>query len=429
MFYNSNMNLDEIIKKLNTMANDFYELQGMLICYQQLKKDNILIVKDPNSSIISFKERYPSLRKFESKDELNKKENAPEEEQQMRIKGITIFRNKNCSTWYTRYRKDGKQYYISGKTQQEVANKLKEKLEIKKNTKTTGITFFEWYEKWLNLYKIGKVKEATLADYKSVIKNIPKNLLDKDIKSIKLEDIIILLNSISAERQKQKVYELLKAIFDKAENHKIIKDNIMKLIDKPKHKKSKGIALNLEQQKLFIEKCNTNRFGNLYKLILFQGLRIGEALGLTSDNINLNNLTITINKTINQENQFDTTKNEQSNRCIPIFKPSINIVKNLKVDNNTRLFPYSYRIVHREFKNILKNTKLSNDLSIHDLRHTFITNCQNENIPEHIIQSWVGHQIGSCVTKNVYTHITDDANLFNINKLNNSELYSNSTQQ
>lgn len=32
---------------------------------------------------------------------------------------------------------------------------------------------------------------------------------------------------------------------------------------------------------------------------------------------------------------------------------------------------------------------------IYDLRHTFISLCKDENIPEHIIQFLVGHEIGS----------------------------------
>ena len=42
----------------------------------------------------------------------------------MNINDITIFKNKKCNTWYTRYRKDGKQHYISGKTKEIVAHKL-----------------------------------------------------------------------------------------------------------------------------------------------------------------------------------------------------------------------------------------------------------------------------------------------------------------
>jgi len=46
--------------------------------------------------------------------------------------------------------------------------------------------------------------------------------------------------------------------------------------------------------------------------------------------------------------------------------------------------------------------------TIHELRHTFITRCHEKGIEEMIVQRWVGHQIGSRMTKAVYTHIADD---------------------
>lgn len=426
------MNLDEIIKQLNKMSDDFHKIQGMLICYSQLKKDNLQLVKDEKTGVIKFKERYPSLKNFETSSNVieEKKEVAPKEKEQqtMKIKGITIFKNKNCKTWYTRYRKDGKQFYISGKTQNEVAEKLRDKLNIIKKEKQIGITLNQWFEQWLNLYKIGKVKQITINDYYNSIKHLNNNLLEKNIKQIKLEEILTLLNNIQKERAKQKVYELLSALFDKAEKHKIIKDNIMKLIEKPKHVKEKGIALNYQEQEKFINICNNSKYGNIYKIILYQGLRIGELLAIQKQDINFKDLTINIDKAVNEQNEISTTKNKQSIRIMPMFEPTKELLKNIVCENNKRIFKTPYKTLHKDFSKLIKNSNLPK-ITLHDLRHTFITNCQNENIPEHIIQSWVGHEIGSKVTKQVYTHTTNDANLFNINKLNQSKFYSNSTQK
>ena len=41
---------------------------------------------------------------------------------EMKFKGKTIHKNTKCNTWYTRYRQDGKQYYISGKTKKKNKN-------------------------------------------------------------------------------------------------------------------------------------------------------------------------------------------------------------------------------------------------------------------------------------------------------------------
>lgn len=62
------------------------------------------------------------------------------------------------------------------------------------------------------------------------------------------------------------------------------------------------------------------------------------------------------------------------------------------------------------------------------MRFAFITRCQEENIPEFIIQAWCGHQIGSNVTKQTYTKYNAEDNNKYINILNKSKFYSNSTQ-
>lgn len=429
MFYNPSMNLELFLEQFNKSLMNMETLYAQLKAYSDLSNDNSKQITKTNNLII-FNQRYPSLKNLKNKNEIEKLcENAPKEKEQiMKIKGITIFKNRNCSTWYTRYRKDGKQYYISGSTQQEVANKLKEKLELKKKSKSISTTLIQWYDRWLNLYKIGKVKEATLADYKSIIKHIPTTVLEREIKNIKIEEILKVLNDISAERQKQKVYELLKSVFDKAETHKVIKDNIMKLIEKPKHKKEKGIALSEKEQQCFLKLCEESKYKNIYKFILFQGLRVSEALAITIDDINLKTKELTVNKSYLQTNKISDCKNEQSNRVMPLFDPTINLLNQMELNEKGRIFNYTYKTLQKDIKSIINNSTLPN-ITIHDLRHSFITNCQNENIPEHIIQSWVGHEIGSKVTKSVYTHITSDANLFNINKLNNSKFYSNSTHE
>ena len=55
---------------------------------------------------------------------------APESEQikliaggdEMKYRGITIIKRKDCNTWCARYRRNGKQFYISAKTQQDCYN-------------------------------------------------------------------------------------------------------------------------------------------------------------------------------------------------------------------------------------------------------------------------------------------------------------------
>lgn len=366
----------------------------------------------------SFENPEQNILRFKSKivEEYQKVPTENKEAQEMKIQGITIYRQKNCDTWYARYSSNGKRYFVSGKTQKEVAEKLKDALDVKRKENLPYTTFEKWYKQWLKLFKIGNVKATTIADYEKSLKHIPKNIYEKNIKNITSLDILELLNEIETPRTKQKVYEFLKELFTKAKNFSVIRSNPIDVIERPKYKRSEGIALDSDQQKTFIDLCLKNKYGDMFLIALFEGLRIGEVLAITGNDLDLEHKIIKINKSLDRKSNFDTTKNKQSEREVPIFDNCFSILKKYTSLGNERVFNIGYGSVQKILKKIISEENLP-DISCHDLRHTFITNCKNAEIPEHIVQSWVGHEIGSSVTKKVYTHITKDANLF-INKLN-----------
>lgn len=64
-----------------------------------------------------------------------------------------------------------------------------------------------------------------------------------------------------------------------------------------------------------------------------------------------------------------------------------------------------------EIKKIAKNTltcKFAKAIPGHhllDLRHTFITRCQECEIPREIVSIWAGHSADQSITTLVYTHL------------------------
>lgn len=371
------------------------------------------------------------LDKMSTSDLLNKKE------QVMKFQGKTIHKNKNSDTWYSRFRMFGKQYYVSGKTQKECYSNLKKAIaQTKKQGKMViveqpieepakpSITLLDWYKQWLELYKVNQVKQATIDDYAKSLTYVPVEMLESNITEIKPITILKMLNNISAERTRQKVYELLYMVFDKAMKNEIIEKNIIANIDKPKHEKENSQPLTREQEQKFINACKQVEHGDYFLLCLFQGLRKGECLGITDEDIDLTNKTISINKSINSNNQVDTTKNKQSNRVIPIFDDAMKVLEKYK-DVQGRIFnicPKTQRIALNKI-----NELLDFHVKTKDLRSTFITRCQEMGIPEYVIQSWVGHRIGSKVTSSVYTKYNEQDNVQFVEQYNQAKFYSNST--
>ena len=342
----------------------------------------------------------------------------------MKYQGITIHRRKTCKTWYARYRKNGKQCYVSAKTQQEcydklkVALKQKSKQEVKKLTepkKKNVMTFIEWFEKWVKLYK-QNVKEVTKIEYYRML-NYLKPIQNKNISEIKSLEIMELLNQIPFERTKQKVYEFISAVFNKALVNEIVTKNPMLIIEKPKHKRINGQALSNTDEVEFENVLLKNGY-DLFLVCLYQGLRKGEMLALTIDDVNFEEKTLSITKSVNRFNQIDSTKNTYSNRVMPLFDKTAKILEKYK-NTTGRIFNIAYQSCENKFNKIIDKFFPNKKYTIHSLRHTFITKCQELNIPLHIIQKWVGHNIGSNVTNQVYTHSREVAEVENIDKINN----------
>lgn len=338
----------------------------------------------------------------------------------LKYKGIKVHKNIYSNSYYARFRKNGKQHFVSAKTKKLCYERLKDKyIQVEKEEKfnNNSITFIDWYYKWLDLYKLNKVKQATVEDYEKSLKYIPDHFKESKLVLISVEDVLIVLNLIERPRTRQKVFELLSMMFDKAEKHDIISKNIMLRVDKPKHEKQNSQPLTKEQQEDFIFACNSVLHGDYFLVCLYQGLRKGEALAITREDVDFKNKTLRINKSINKNNCFDTTKNKQSNRIMPLFDKTIQVLlKYQNISGEKRIFNFSPKIQRKALNKI--NEKLSFHIKTKDLRTTFITRCQENNIPEFIIQSWVGHKIGSKVTSSVYTKHNPEIDFKYINIFN-----------
>lgn len=333
----------------------------------------------------------------------------------------TITKVLNRDLWALRYRKDGKQKTVYGKTQKNCIENYKKILKQKTIPKTIEApkeppkpktyTLKEWYEKFKELYKVNKVKDTTIEKNDGEFKHL-KALHNVYINELTIMQVIETFNKMKDGSRKRNTFILLKSMLEKAKINDLVSTNFMQKIDKPKYKAPERIALNKTQEQKFVKLCEQNKYGNFYLICLYQGLRRGECRGLRVNDIDLKNNTLTIDESFNIHTKRTNTKNEQSNRTMPIFEKSKKFLKELVKDKKAKdfIFPYDVDKLNSELKEIVKGFKFKK-FTLHNLRHTFITRCQELNIPLYVIQSWVGHEKGSVVTTKIYTHLTQETNL------------------
>lgn len=366
----------------------------------------------------------------------------------------TIFEDKKNKRWIGQYilgiAEDGKaiRKSVYGKTQKEVINKLNEvKYQMNNDiyVEKNGIKLVKIMEdireeklasntisggqyarlKWT----INKIKNSKLGEMK--IQDVTKNDIQEFLNSIKdLSDSYI-----------KKLYEQFVQAYRRAEIKKYITYNPMYEVIKPKSDKQTKVveALDINAQKAFTEYLNkvsieNEPYKNIFLIQMYMGLRIGEVLALSTENIDLENKLLYVKRTLTNDKEFaiilgNKTKTYAGNRTLPIpdflmpifeeqIKYSNENLHNLIFTTNDNYIRTS--AINKELKRIFEEElkTSSKNISTHCLRHTYGTRCIEAGMTAVVLQRLMGHK-DVTVTLNTYTSVFNKFKEEELKKVNN----------
>lgn len=150
-------------------------------------------------------------------------------------------------------------------------------------------------------------------------------------------------------------------------------------------------------------------------LCLYTGLRIGELLALTWNDIDFQQGRLAVTKTCHDGNVngkhciiVDTPKTETSRRYIPLSKPLLAILKDLKKESKSDYVvsdkgnPVFVRSYQRTFELLLKQLDIPHK-GFHALRHTFATRALECGMDVKTLSEILGHK-NATITLNRYAH-------------------------
>lgn len=218
----------------------------------------------------------------------------------------------------------------------------------------------------------------------------------------------------------------LTAIFNYAVNYHNLKENPCKKAGSIG--KANANEMNIwtfDEFKIFInsKSCNDLMAKTGFNILFWTGMRIGELLALTKEDIDFENKTIRINKTylrLKNKDIITPPKTPKSNRIIDIddnllllIKEYINKLYDLK--DNDRLFPVTKFFFNYRLKTGIKKTNLK-EIRIHDLRHSHASLLIHLGVNIVLISKRLGHEKVQ-TTLNIYSHIYPEANFGMIDKL------------
>lgn len=296
---------------------------------------------------------------------------------------------------------------------------------IQKNIKSSSYAHFRWiYEKYLKQYWLKKnLKDITNHDVQKFYEYLATLNLSKS--TITRGVLGVLRTILNDAARNGKMPALLIRLKTPNELYKK-KEGKNRMLSELDHKKLMDILHEPLNKFIF-------RKAKVFSIIaLCEGLRIGEICGLKWGDINFENKTITIKRTVNRVYDIEdekskinisSPKTENSERTIPMLDFAAEKLKEYKKiceDINEKFYinpeiedfyvlggvsPIEPRVLRADFQRFLNAYEIEY-INPHGLRHTFCTTAINMGAPVNGVSKMLGHA-NEVITLGIYNHLTE----------------------
>ena len=353
-----------------------------------------------------------------------------------------------------------KEFY--GKSKSEAEGKKREYLEGIKNglnIDTKRVVLGELIHTWLfeTIRVSDRIKPTTFEKYEGLYRNYVK---DSPLYSIKLSELKALqvqryyngLSDLGKSRNFiENLNKLLKQFFNYAVDEGYLSKNpcLGKKIVIPGEKKPRKEVQHFsdEEIEILVSNLKDNRYRELILLSLGTGLRRGELLALTWEDIDLKNKIVKVNKSLAKVYIIAGDGSKERKQIIQVPKTRGSIREVSFPDNLTSIFKdirikqrrdrlkcgESYEVsdyvfttssgslidvtnLSHAWEHLLKKCKLPHK-KFHALRHTFATKLFENEVALKTVSELLGHS-SIDMTANTYTHVIPKQKSDAVEKLN-----------
>ena len=336
---------------------------------------------------------------------------------------------------------------FTGKTQKEVREKM-QAAAVSVNEgqffEPSKMTVKEWFETWIKEYS-GDKKYFTIDQYNSFGKNhILPELGAVKLSALSPVHIQKFYNKLSSEisektgkplsaKSIRNIHGILSKCLNVAVNQGLIKSNPCERVTVPKVVKAQIEPLTEDEQKAFLKAIQSHRYNVLFTTMLFTGMRISEAIGLTWDCVDTQKGTLKVYRQLQKRLKkdggytFAPLKNSKT-RIVQLSPYIIDLLQKHKIKQQQQRLAAGE--LWKGFDNLeeqetafvfcddlgqhLKQDTVRSDFKelcpdsrVHDLRHTFAVNSLQAGDDFKTVSESLGHATAA-FTLDVYGHVSDE---------------------
>ncbi|MDY7112136.1 Site-specific recombinase XerD [Eubacterium callanderi] len=347
---------------------------------------------------------------------------------------------KNGNTYFfyrMRHKNLRRPHDLYGKSIPELEQKIDDlKKELDRGVQSDKVFFSNYLEKWLEDVLLINKKQATINNYRLTFKNYIENsslnhIRLKEITAFDVQDFykeVIEKNGAgkgTIATLKKLIHPCIRYAYTQG---KILTDFSRSIIvpagkEKAASSKRSARALSIQEEQQLREIIKGKRIEAFVITALGSGLRHGELLALTWDDVDLKNGVITVNKSYGGKNGVDSPKTPTGNRQVPIRSDVVECLKKHKLKQNEKILLYANKYQNNNLvfpnptggyqnasSNIIALKKLTEAhgierITVHDFRDTYATRLFEQTSNLKMIQQLLGHSDIS-TTANEYTHVS-----------------------
>ncbi|KPI49954.1 integrase [Clostridioides difficile] len=331
---------------------------------------------------------------------------------------------------------------VGGNTKKEAEKALREALNEYENSgivfEESNISVSDYLDFWYKEYVLLNCKYNTQESYRiNIEKHIKPKLGIYKVKALTPAILQSFINKKYKEEYSQNTLQVLKNILHRSLKsavypYKHIRENPMQYVSIPKAKtkteSSKVKTITLDEFNQILNIFPQDSFQRIVLLIgFYTGMRRGEIIALTWDDINLDNKTITVKHTLIKKKNgiFELSQPKTESSCRTIFTGDtlIRLLKEHKLHQKKMKLKYGefyfdsnwvctkengQQVNTHTLDTIVKQIRkaLNNDFHFHCLRHTHATLLLENGANIKDIQNRLGHSQLS-TTMDTYSHVTE----------------------